>query len=353
MAPKIRVLVVDDSALMRLRISDILNSDQGIEVVDTARDGEDGIKKITRLKPDVVTLDIEMPRLDGLNALGYIMSEIPTPVVMVSAFTQKGAEATLRALEYGAVDFVPKPSGVVSRDIETIGNELIAKVKTAAKVNLDNLEFISPKKVSETYRKPGLKKKASRVKVVAIGASTGGPRALGEILPQLDPDIGVGILIVQHMPTGFTETFAVRLNRESKIEVKEAEAGDRIEPGKVLIAPGDYHLTVARGTTGPNAAGVVKLNQGPPVFGLRPTVDSMMLSVAEVYDDKTAGVILTGMGSDGVKGMKAIKANKGRTIAQNEDTCVVYGMPKAAVEEGAVDKIVPLDRIAEEIMKIA
>lgn len=349
MAPKIRVLVVDDSALMRLRISDILNSDQGIEVVDTARDGEDGIKKITSLKPDVVTLDIEMPRLDGLHALGYIMSEIPTPVVMVSAFTQKGAEATLRALEYGAVDFVPKPSGVVSRDIETIGNELIAKVKTAAKVNLDNLEFISPKKVSQTYRKPGLKKSASSVKVVAIGASTGGPRALGEILPQLDPDIAVGILIVQHMPTGFTETFAARLNRESKIEVKEAQAGDRIEQGKVLIAPGDYHLTVTRKT---GTAGVVKLNQGPPVFGLRPTVDAMMLSVAEVYDDKTVGVILTGMGSDGVKGMKAIKKNKGRTIAQNEDTCVVYGMPKAAVEEGTVDKIVPLNRIAEEIMKI-
>ena len=351
MSKKIRALVVDDSALMRLMISDILNSDKGIEVVATARDGEDGIKKITKLKPDVVTLDIEMPRLDGLHALGYIMSEIPTPVVMVSAYTQKGAEATLRALEYGAVDFVPKPSGTISRDIETIGNELIAKVKTAATVDLDKLEFISPKKVSESYVKPISQKHVPGVKVVAIGASTGGPRALGKILPQLDPDIVAGLLIVQHMPTGFTKTFAARLDRESKIEVKEAEAGDRIEQGKALIAPSDYHMTVRRETTGNNTAGVVSLNQDPPVFGLRPTVDAMMLSAAEVYDDKIVGVILTGMGTDGAKGMKAIKENKGKTIAQNEDTCVVYGMPKAAVKDGAVDKIVPLDKIAEEIMK--
>lgn len=352
MSNKIRVLVVDDSALMRLRISDILNSDRGIEVVATARDGEDGIKKITELKPDVVTLDIEMPRLDGLHALGYIMSEIPTPVVMVSAYTQKGAEATLRALEYGAVDFVPKPSGAISRDIETIGNELIAKVKTAATVDLDKLEFIWPQKVSESYVKSRSQKHVPGVKVVAIGASTGGPRALGKILPQLDPDIVAGLLIVQHMPTGFTKTFAARLDRESKIEVKEAAAGDRIEQGKALIAPGDYHVTVRRETTGNDTAGVISLNQDPPVYGLRPTVDVMMLSVAEVYDDKTVGVVLTGMGSDGAKGMKAIKENKGKTVAQDKNTCVVYGMPKAAVKEGAVDKIVPLDKIAEEIMKM-
>lgn len=352
MGNKIRVLVVDDSALMRLSISDILNSDKGIEVVATARDGEEGIKKITELKPDVVTLDIEMPRLDGLNALGYIMSEIPTPVVMVSAYTQRGAEATLRALEYGAVDFVPKPSGTISRNIETIGNELIAKVKVAAAVDLDNLEFIRPKKTSENYIKPKPKKNVPGVKVIAIGASTGGPRALGEILPQLDSDIPAGLLIVQHMPTGFTKSFAARLDKESKVGVKEAEVGDRIEQGMVLIAPGDYHMTVRRETTGNGTTGVVSLNQDPPVFGLRPTVDVMMLSVAEVYDDKTVGVILTGMGSDGAKGMKAIKENKGKTIAQGKDTCVVYGMPKAAIEKGIVDKVVPLNKIAEQIMKM-
>jgi two-component system chemotaxis response regulator CheB len=350
MGNKIRVLVVDDSALMRRMISDILNSDKGIEVMTTARDGEDAIKKVTELKPDVVTLDVEMPRLDGLHALGYIMSEIPTPVVMVSAYTQKGAEATFRALEYGAVDFVPKPSGPVSRDIRTVGDELIAKVKVAARVDLDTLNFIRPKRIPEGLKvKP--KKIIPEVRVIAIGASTGGPRALGQILPQLDPDIPAALLIVQHMAKGFTKTFAARLNREAKIEVKEAEAGERIEPGKALIAPGGYHMAVRREVTGNKAPGVIRLNQEPPVYGLRPTVDSMMLSAAEIYGDKTVGVILTGMGRDGAKGMKAIKDDKGKTIAQDKDTCVAYGMPKAAVEEGAVDKIVPLDKIPQEIMK--
>jgi two-component system chemotaxis response regulator CheB len=350
MGNKIRVLVVDDSALMRQMISDILNSDKGIEVMTTARDGEDAIKKVTELKPDVVTLDVEMPRLDGLHALGYIMSEIPTPVVMVSAYTQKGAEATFRALEYGAVDFVPKPSGPVSRDIRRVGDELIAKVKVAARVDLDTLNFIRPKRIPEGLKvKP--KKIIPEVRVIAIGASTGGPRALGPILPQLDPDIPAALLIVQHMAKGFTKTFAARLNREAKIEVKEAEAGERIEPGKALIAPGGYHMAVRREVTGNKAPGVIRLNQEPPVYGLRPTVDSMMLSAAEIYGDKTVGVILTGMGRDGAKGMKAIKDDKGKTIAQDKDTCVAYGMPKAAVEEGAVDKIVPLDKIPQEIMK--
>lgn len=352
MGNKTRVLVVDDSALMRMMISDILNSEKGIEVVATAKDGEDGIKKVTELKPDVITLDVEMPRLDGLQTLGYIMSEIPTPVVMVSAYTQKGAEATLRALEYGAVDFVSKPSGPISGDINTVGDELIAKVKTAATVDLDNLQFIRPKKVSEDYIKSRPQKAVPAVKVVAIGASTGGPRALGQILPQLDPDIAAGLLIVQHIPRGFTKAFASRLDSESKIDIKEARVGDEIEPGKALIAPSDYHMTVKRKGIGKDTTGVISLNQDPPVYGLRPTVDAMMLSVAEVYGDKTVAVILTGMGSDGAKGMKAIKENKGRTIAQDKDTCVVYGMPKAAVKEGVVDKITPLNKIAEEIMKM-
>ncbi|MBW2610607.1 MAG: chemotaxis response regulator protein-glutamate methylesterase [Deltaproteobacteria bacterium] len=349
---KIRVLVVDDSALMRLMISDILNSDKKIEVVATARDGEDGIEKVAGLKPDVVTLDLEMPRLDGLHALGYIMSENPTPVVMISTHTQKDADATFRALEYGAFDFVSKPSGPISGDIWAIGDELIAKVKMAAGVDLGKLKFIRPKKIPEKYLKPKPKKMVSEAKVVAIGASTGGPRALGELLPQLDPDIPAGLLIVQHIATGFTKTFAARLDRESKIEVKEAEAGDRIEQGKALIAPGDYHMTVKRDISGKGGAGIVGLNKGPPVYGLRPTVDAMMLTAAEVYGGRIIGVILTGMGSDGAKGIKAIKENKGGTIAQDRDTCVVYGMPKAAVEAGAVDKVVPLDRIAEEIMKM-
>lgn len=352
MRNKIRVLVVDDSALMRLMISDILNSDNEIEVLATAKDGEDGIKKVIMLKPDVVTLDIEMPRLDGLQTLGYIMSEIPTPVVMVSAYTQNGAKATLNALEYGAVDFVSKPSGTISGDIAKIGDELIAKVKMAAAVDIDNLKFIRPKKFSENYIKPEPGKKVTGEKVVVIGASAGGPRTLCRILPQLDPDIPAGILIVQHMPKGFTKAFAARLDLESQIEIKEAEEGDRIEQRKVLIAPGDYHMTVKSKTSGNGTVNVVSLDKEPPVFGIRPTVDAMMLSAAKVYRDKTIGVILTGMGSDGAKGMKAIKNYKGKTIAQNKDTCVVYGMPKATIEEGVVDRVVPLDRIAEEIMKM-
>ncbi len=353
MSNKIRVLVVDDSALMRLMISDILNSDKGIEVVATARDGEDGIKKVTELRPDVVTLDIEMPGLDGLHALGYIMSEIPTPVVMLSAFTKKGTEATFRALEYGAVDFVSKPSGPVSHNIKAVGDELIAKVKVAAGVDLGKLEFIRPEKIDRKYLKTKSEKTIPEIKVVAIGASTGGPRALEKIFCQLDPDIPAGLLVVQHMPKGFTKTFAGRLDRKCMIKVKEAKAGDKIEQGKALIAPGDYHMSITIETTGNNmAGGLISLNQEPPVYGLRPTVDAMMLSAAEVYGNRAVGVILTGMGSDGAKGMKAIKENKGRTIAQNKDTCVVYGMPKAAVEEGAVDKVVPLDKIAEEIKKM-
>jgi len=352
MGNKIRVLVVDDSALMRLRISDILNSDNGIVVVATARDGEDGIKKATEIKPDVITLDIEMPRLDGLQALGYIMSEIPTPVVMLSAFTQKGAEATFRSLEYGAVDFVSKPSGTISRDIERVGTELIAKVKMAASVNLDSLKFTRPKTVSENYLKPNLQKNVQGEKVVAVGSSTGGPRALTEILPQLDPNIAAGLIIVQHMPRGFTKAFAARLNSKSKIDVKEAEEGDKITQGKVLLAPGDYHVTVKREMSGKKMVGIISLNQEPPVYGLRPTVDYMMLSAAEVYGDNAIGVILTGMGSDGSKGMEAIKKNNGKTIAQDKDTCVIYGMPHAAYQKGVVDRIVPLNKIAEEIMKL-
>lgn len=352
MSDRIRVLVADDSALMRLMISEILNSDKEIEVMATAKDGEDCIKKVAELMPDVITLDLEMPRLDGLNALGYIMSENPTPVVMVSAYTLNGSDAIFHALKYGAVDFVSKPSGPISGDIREVGDELIAKVKMAASVDLDNLDFMSPKKVPGKYLKVRHKKNYAQVKLIAIGASTGGPRALGKILPQLSPDIPAGLLIVQHMPREFTKTFAARLNMDSGIEVKEAEEGDRIEKGKALLAPGDYHMTLGREMSGKETTGIIDLTKDPPVHGLRPTVDSMMVSAAEVYGRRAIGVILTGMGRDGTKGMKAIKRHKGRTIAQDNDTCVVYGMPKAAVEEGVVDKVVHLDNIAEQIMKM-
>lgn len=352
MGNTIKILVVDDSALMRLMISEILNSENGFEVVATAKDGEDAIIKVTELKPDVVTMDIEMPRLDGLQALGYIMSEIPTPVIMLSAYTQKRADATISALEYGAVDFVDKPSGPISGDIALIKKELIAKVKTAANVDCSKLKFILPKKISGKHLKAKPGKKLPGTRIITIGSSTGGPHTLRQILPQLKSHIPAGILIVQHMPGGFTGTFAARLNNESYLNVKEAEAGDIIELGKVLIAPGGYHMTVKREISGRGATGVISLNRDPPVYGLRPTVDAMMISAAEVYGDRTIGVILTGMGNDGTKGMKSIKDKGGRTIAQDKDTCIVYGMPKSAVKAGFVDKVLPLGRIAAEIMKM-
>ncbi|MFH1950161.1 MAG: chemotaxis response regulator protein-glutamate methylesterase [Pseudomonadota bacterium] len=350
MTDKIRVLVADDSALMRVRISEMLNADPEIEVIATARDGMDALEKIMKIRPDVVTLDVEMPRLDGLNTLGYIMSEIPTPVVMVSAYTQRGAEAAFRSLEYGAVDFVPKPSGTISRDIGRIREDLIAKVKIAAKVDLGKLEFISPRGIEKKRwaGKPG--SMVSGKKIVAIGASTGGPRALANLLPKLPPDIAAGVLVVQHMPAGFTRSLADRLDSECLIAVKEAREGDIIEAGQALIAPGDYHMTVEKGGVDKREAETVSLNHGPPLHGVRPSVDIMMQSAARVYGSNVVGVILTGMGSDGVEGMKRIKKFDGRTLAEHESTCVVYGMPKSAIQEGVVDKVVPLSKMADAIM---
>ncbi len=349
---RIRVLVADDSALMRVRISEMLNADPGIEVAGTARDGMDALEKLMRIRPDVVTLDMEMPRLDGLNALGYIMSEIPTPVVMVSAHTQRGSEATFRALEYGAVDFVPKPSGPLSRDIRKVEEELIAKVKIAAKVNLENLKFISPRGIKKEGWQVKGRSTVSGKRVVVIGASTGGPRAFATILPKLPPEIPAGVLVVQHMPTGFTKSFAKRLDKECHISVKEAEEGDVIEDGQALVAPGGYHMTVEKEKPNRGGTETVRLNHKPPWRGVRPSVDVTMESAAQVYESNVMGVLLTGMGSDGVEGMRRIREAHGRTLAEHQSTCIVYGMPKSAVYEGVVDRVVPLTEMADAIMEM-
>ncbi|MCD6362613.1 MAG: chemotaxis response regulator protein-glutamate methylesterase [Synergistetes bacterium] len=343
---KIRVLVVDDSALMRRVISDMLNENPEIEVIGTARDGYDAIRKIMELKPDVVTLDLEMPRLDGLNTLGYIMSETPLPVIMLSSYTREGAEATLKALDYGAFDFVPKPSGPISLDIRKIKEELIKKIKAAYRADLSRLKFLLPRKEKKVKRveKPAPTEVGV---VVAIGSSTGGPRALQEVIPKLPSDIRASILVVQHMPPGFTKSLAERLESLSSISVKEAVEGDLLREGLALIAPGDYHMIVSRSRYEVK----IRLNQDPPVWGVRPSVDVMMLSVAEIFRGKTVGVILTGMGRDGARGMKKIKEYGGITIAEDKSTCVVFGMPKVAIDEGAADIVVPVDRIAEEIVK--
>ena len=332
---QIKVLVVDDSLFMRTAISSLLNSDPKISVIGTAGDGEEALRKISELNPDVVTLDVEMPRINGLTTLKEIMKKHPLPVVMLSALTKEGAKETFKALEYGAVDYVVKPSGTVSLDLKLVRDELIAKIKAAA--------FAKP--MRHKVKKPGIVAKSfdSEGKVIAMGASTGGPQALTEILSRLPEDIPP-TLIVQHMPEGFTKAFAEHLDEKCQFKVKEAENGDRISKGLALVAPGGYHMLVTKN-------GRILLDKGPLIHNVRPAVDPMMFSVAEAYGSKVVGVLLTGMGRDGAKGMKAIKEKGGTTIAQDEKTCVVFGMPKAAIGEGCVDIVLPLHKIPKEIVR--
>jgi two-component system chemotaxis response regulator CheB len=331
----LRILVVDDSAFMRKIITDMINSDPQLTVVGTAFDGLDALQKTSQLRPDVITLDVNMPRMDGLTTLKRLMKQHPLPIIMLSAATQEGAETTFTALKLGAVDYIPKPSGQISLDIEKVRNELVDKIKTAAQAKIVTHE-------PETCSRVRIKQKVTE-KIVTIGASTGGPPALEEILVQL-PKNTPPILIVQHMPSGFTNSFAKRLNRLCSFEVKEAEDGDTINQRQALIAPGGYHMTVTRDRR-------VQLDCGPTEHGVRPAVDPMMRTAAAVYGSETIGVILTGMGRDGASGMKAIKEKGGRTIAQDEATCTVFGMPKMAIQEGSVDRILPLSKIPEQILR--
>lgn len=342
----IRVLVVDDSAFMRKLLSDLFSAEADFEVLDTARNGKDALEKVKRLKPDLITLDVEMPVMDGINALEAIMKEMPTPVVMVSSLTHDGAEATLRALELGAVDFVAKVAGPIS-SIQSISTEIVGKCRAAVRAN-----------VSQLLKKPTVFAKPTPVipyttvipakeKIVAIGTSTGGPRALQEVITRLPGDLPCGVVIVQHMPPGFTKSLADRLNTISSLTVKEAEHNDIVRPGMVFIAPGDRHMLIERD----GDKSVIKLNQNPQVGGHRPAVDPMMDSVAKVYGSRAVGVILTGMGQDGSKGMQEIKRQNGYTIAEDQTTAVVFGMPKSAIELGIVDRAVPLTAIANEIIK--
>jgi len=346
MADKIRVLVVDDSALMRKRIGDIINSDGECEIIATARNGDEAIKSVAILRPDIITLDIQMSVMDGVVALKYIMSEWPTPVVIITGFSEYNGEKTIKCLEYGAVDLVMKPSGVISLDIDTIRDEILTKVKAAARVNPRLLRpVLMGGAVSKNRREPVFTNK-----IVVIASSTGGPRALADILPKLDPGIRAGIIVIQHMPEGFTCSMAERLNWESKIVVKEAEDGESIIQGEALIAPGGMHLTVIREQESTEA---VKLSKGPKEHGVCPSADVTMKSIAPLYGENCLGVILTGMGNDGVDGLRAIKQAGGYIISEDEATSIVYGMPKAAYDAGIVDKVLPLPEIADEIMRWA
>ena len=391
MSRKIRVLIADDSAFMRKVLTDLFNKQADFEVAGTAVNGRDLIDKVKQLKPSILTLDVNMPVMDGLEALAIIMEENPLPVVMFSSLTQAGTDATIRALSLGAVDFISKAGGAISK-IEPVQDEILAKCRAAATARVGSSSALmnakpvtytprplmsasnEPPKMKriEVQRRTGLKlgqkptvkiiqavppvqTPAARMnalnasaskKLVAIGTSTGGPQALQSVVTRLPSNLPCGVVIVQHMPAGFTKSLAERLDSISAISVKEAENEEIIKPGQVYIAPGNYHMRVQ-----PSAAGKkIVLSQEPPVGNHRPAVNVLFDSVAQFGGDLVS-VIMTGMGSDGCEGMKKIKAHGGYSIAQDENSCVVYGMPKAVVEAGLADEVRPLNKIAEAIVE--
>lgn len=356
MTNKIRTLIVDDSALVRQILTQILRSDPDIEVVGSASDPYIAREKIKKLNPDVLTLDIEMPRMDGITFLKNLMRLRPMPVVMVSSLTEKGAEVTLEALELGAVDFVAKPKDDLKRQLQEYSETIIEKVKMAARAKVRPLEtpVESKPQLKEKYSVDAVLGKSKPQKtdadmppLIAIGASTGGTEAIREVLVNLPADFP-GIVITQHIPEAFSGPFALRLDRSCALHVKEAETGDVILPGHAYVAPGSHHLLVVR----KNGKYVCELNDGPPVNRHRPSVDVLFRSVAQAAGEHAVGVILTGMGNDGALGMKELWELGAQTIAQDENTSVVWGMPGEAVKGGGVDVIKPLRAIAPYLKSI-
>jgi len=364
---KIRVMVVEDSAYMRYVLSEILSEAPDIEVIEKARDGLDALERLETSLPDVITLDIQMPRMDGLTFLSESRKKYRVPTIMISSLTYEGAEDTIKALEMGAVDFVPKPSGVMSLTLEDIKEEMIRKVRMASSIKPMLLrdpepviepeekaypaadeaapsEAVSESKVAIKARIPLPEKVLTLKKVVVIGCSTGGPRALTEIVPLLPSDLSACVIIVQHMPPRFTTSLAERLNAISAIKVSEAKNGDKVTPGTVYVAPGDFHIRVGRSDT-------IYLSQESQKHGVRPSVDVLMKSIAETYGRKALGVVLTGMGVDGKEGSKAMKDAGSTVFAEHESSCVVYGMPRAVIESGCADRILTLSVIADEIIR--
>lgn len=375
----IRVLIADDSAFMRMVLSDLFKKQPDFEVVDTAKNGKEAVEKVLKLKPDLLTLDINMPIMDGLQALEVIMKDCPVPVVMCSSLTKEGADATIKALSLGAIDFINKTGGSVSR-IDTIETEIISKCRAAAGAKvirggdapraviksppapaihhielppyrtvhlppLHNLPASSARSKLTPHLVPKEEPGERQEKLVVLGTSTGGPKALQTVIGGLPKNLPSGVLVVQHMPPGFTKSLAERLDEISQISVKEAGNHDIIEKGHVYIAPGNYHMTVVNGARGRE----ILLNQDPPLGTLRPAADVLFNSVAPLGKD-IVSVILTGMGADGAAGMKAIKKHGGYVIAEAEETCVVYGMPKAVIDQGLADEVRRLPEIAGAIV---
>jgi len=343
-ATPIRVLVADDSAFMRTALTRMIASDPDLCVVGTAFDGEDAVAKASALDPDVVTLDIQMPRVDGLEALRRIMTSRPRPVVIVSSLAERDADATLTALANGAFECILKQTGVDSLDIDHLRDELVMTIKAAASSARGAVDPALRKPVRSV---PELASAALAPALVSIGASTGGPRALEGILPTLPSDLGVPVLIVQHMPRGFTNPFAKRLDKICQVRVREAEQGDDLLAGVVYLAPAGKHMTVRRIT---HSGGKIMLSSDPQGQAHVPSVDVLMLSAAVEYGSHAMGIILTGMGSDGTEGMKAIHQKGGFTIGQDEGSCVVYGMPRACALAGCLRHVLPLEEIPNQIL---
>ena len=338
----VRVLVADDSALMRHQLRRLLEADDDIVVVDTARDGLDALLKTERLQPDVITMDVEMPRLSGLEAVRLLMERFPRPVVMLSSQTSAGAETTVRALALGAIDFVAKPLGLGDQGLSAIADELVGKVKRAASARVRRP--LPAARQNEPGRpRPAQRSGPAAEKLLVIGASTGGPRALAELFAGLPDRLPCAIVVVQHLPAGFTRSLAERLDQCSAVSVAEAQAGDVLAPGRALLAPGDFHLRLTSRR--------ISLEQGPRQHGVRPSVDTTLEDAAEHFGPAVLAVILTGMGVDGTAGCHAVKARGGLVFSESESSCVVYGMPRAVVQAGLSDRVVPLDRLAPAIVR--
>ncbi len=349
---KIKVLVVDDSSVYRKILSNILQKDPQIEVVGSAANGKIALDLISKLKPDVITLDLEMPEMDGLETLDHIKKQnLPVGVIVFSSHSHAGARLTFEALEKGAFDFLPKPSNnSFTQNIEKIANSLIPKIKLCYAKKLLSTQRAHP--IRPLRPTPAPKSRISLVTkrdAVAIGSSTGGPSALKEVLSQLDPKIYVPIFIVQHMPPVFSTQLAERLNKICPLTVKEAENGEVVKPKVVYIAPGDYHMEVNK--KGEHV--IIKLHKGPPENNCRPSVDVFFRSAAQVYKDKILAIVLTGMGSDGLKGAKMLKEKGAYIVAQDEESSVVWGMPGAVAKAGIADEIVPLSKVAHLISEVS
>jgi two-component system chemotaxis response regulator CheB len=339
----VRAVVADDSHFMRSVISDILDGG-GIDVVGQARNGREAVELVADLEPDVVTMDVEMPEMDGIEAVERIMADHPTPVLMLSAHTDENADVTFEALDKGAVDFFTKPGGEVSMEMSRLEDQLVEMVTSVAAA--------SPAGTGETTTTADTGTTTPAREYVdnptlLVGSSTGGPKMVERVMSELPPEAGFRVLVVQHMPEGFTGRFAERIDARSDYDVREAEDGERIGAGEALVAPGGKHMVVSNYHDGRLR---VKLTEDPPVNSVRPAVDMTMSSAAEVVDDPLVGVILTGMGEDGAAGIKSVKAVDGRTIAQDEETSAVFGMPKRAIETGYVDSVLPIDEIPDGIL---